>query len=169
MVRPHGLRGEVVVELVTNRPERVSPGADLHAGDRPGAASTATTRPAAVPAVLHVEASRPVPGAGRRGDRWIVRFAGVTGREGAESLRDTPLSAAPLDEDGALWVHELIGALVADTDGHPLGVVAAVQANPASDLLVLDGGELIPLRFITARSAGRLTVDLPPGLLDLYG
>ena len=40
-----------------------------------------------------------------------------------------------------------------DTDGHELGTVTAVEANPASDLLVLDGGGLIPLRFVVEGGA----------------
>ena len=76
------------------------------------------------------------------------------------------LSAPPLDDPAALWVHELVGAEVVDTAGLPLGTVDAVQANPASDLLVLAGGGLVPLRFVVAHEPGRVTVDPPPGLLD---
>ena len=60
-----------------------------------------------------------------------------------------------------------LASTVLDTDGSPLGVVAAVEANPASDLLVLDTGVLIPLRFVTATGEGWLRVELPPGLVDL--
>jgi ribosomal 30S subunit maturation factor RimM len=65
-------------------------------------------------------------------------------------------------------VHELIGALVRDQAGTELGTVGAVEANPASDLLVLEGGGLIPLRFVTERDevSGTLVVDIPEGLLD---
>jgi hypothetical protein len=42
-----------------------------------------------------------------------------------------------------------------------------VEANPASDLLVLSGGALVPLCFVVDRQAGRLTVEVPPGLLEL--
>jgi hypothetical protein len=46
--------------------------------------------------------------------------------------------------------------------------VEEVQANPASDLLVLTGGGLIPLRFVVDLEPGvRVTVDMPDGLLDL--
>jgi hypothetical protein len=49
-----------------------------------------------------------------------------------------------------------------------LGTVEGVEANPASDLLVLDGGVLIPLRFVVASEPGvRITVEVPDGLLDL--
>ena len=67
-------------------------------------------------------------------------------------------------------MHELVGAAVRDAAGAVLGRVAAVEANPASDLLVLESGGLIPVRFVTrARRgrAGRCDVDIPEGLLDL--
>ncbi len=85
-----------------------------------------------------------------------------------EALRDTPLSAPPLEDPDALWVHDLIGSVVEDGAGVELGRVRSVEANPASDLLVLEDGGLIPLRFVTGSVPGaRVTVDLPDGLLDL--
>jgi 16S rRNA processing protein RimM len=57
---------------------------------------------------------------------------------------------------------------VVDVDGVELGTVSGVEANPASDLLVLSGGGLIPLTFVTGSEPGvRVTVDIPDGLLDL--
>ncbi len=46
--------------------------------------------------------------------------------------------------------------------------MAAVEANPASDLMVLESGGLIPVRFVTAHdaAAGTVDVDIPEGLLD---
>ncbi len=44
--------------------------------------------------------------------------------------------------------------------------MTAVEANPASDLLVLDSGALVPLTFVVASEPGKLTVDAPPGLFD---
>jgi len=69
--------------------------------------------------------------------------------------------------DGVIFVHELLGAEVVDTAGAVLGVVEAVEANPASDLLVLDGGRLVPLRFVVEHTSGaRIIVDIPDGLFD---
>ena len=51
-------------------------------------------------------------------------------------------------------MHELIGSAVLDTAGAHLGTVTGVLANPASDLLELDGGALVPLRFVVDRAAG---------------
>ena len=144
ILKPHGLTGEVEVGLVTDRLERVAVGSVLHAGD----------------VRLEVVGSRPHKG------HHLVRFAGVAGREAAEALRGTVLAAPPLDDPDALWVHDLIGSRVVAVDGADLGTVSAVEANPASDLLVLDGGGLIPLRFMVASEPGRLTVDVPPGLLE---
>jgi len=63
-------------------------------------------------------------------------------------------------------VHDLVGSRVVEPDGTDRGVVTAVEANPASALLVLDDGHLVPLRFVTSREAGRVTVDVPAGLFD---
>jgi 16S rRNA processing protein RimM len=144
VLRPHGLRGEVVVRLVTDRTERLAAGAVLSssAGD--------------------LEVVRASP----HRDRWIVSFAGVGDRDGAEALRDVVLRAAPIVDPEALWVHELHGSEVVDVTGRHLGRVTAVEANPASDLLVLEGGGLVPLRFVQEHRPGRVVVDVPDGLLE---
>jgi len=99
--------------------------------------------------------------------RWLVSFEGFHTKEAAESLRGVVLRAAPIDVPGALWIHQMIGADVYDGEGSHIGVVKSVQANPASDLLILEDGRLIPLSFVTAQDSGRLTVNAPSGLLDL--
>jgi 16S rRNA processing protein RimM len=99
----------------------------------------------------------------------LVGFEGVGTREAAEALAGATLRAEPLPEADAegLWVHELIGTEVVGTDGENHGTVTAVEANPASDLLVLDSGALVPLRFVVSVEPGKLTVDVPEGLFDL--
>jgi 16S rRNA processing protein RimM len=100
-------------------------------------------------------------------NRWIVAFRGIEDRNGAETYRDTVLSAEPVEgDDETLWVHELIGAEVFDLDGRSYGPVEAVEANPASDLLVLSGERLVPLVFVKTRLPGRVVIDPPAGLLD---
>jgi 16S rRNA processing protein RimM len=98
--------------------------------------------------------------------RFIVAFDGVVDRNAAESLRGLVLRAEPIDDEGALWVHELIGAEVVGVDGRAYGTVEAVEANPASDLLVLPGGGLVPLTFVVSQESGRVVIDPPQGLLD---
>lgn len=147
IVKPHGLRGDLIVSLTTNRVERVAAGSTLRSADG-----------------QEFEVVRSSPHQGR----FIVTFEGVNGIESADRLRDTELFAPPIDDPDQLWVHELVGAQAVDTSGRELGRVEEVQANPASDLLVLDGGALIPLRFVIGLEPGvRVTVDVPDGLLDL--
>ncbi|CAN5664580.1 ribosome maturation factor RimM [soil metagenome] len=144
VVRAHGLTGEVAVKLVTDREERLAPGTVLH---------TASD-------MLEVVASQPYQAG------FLVRFAGVGDRNAAEALRGVILLAPALSDPEAFWVHELIGSEVVGADDVGHGRVVAVEANPASDLLVLEGGGLVPLRFVVERAPGRLIVELPAGLLD---
>ncbi len=147
VVKPHGLKGDVIVSLSTNRNERVAPGSVLRTEDG---------RP--------MEVARSAPHQGR----FIVAFEGLSSLEDAERMRGTELFAPPIADSDELWVHELIGAEVQDVKGEVLGTVESVEANPASDLLVLDGGALIPLRFVVSSDPGvRVTVEVPDGLLDL--
>jgi 16S rRNA processing protein RimM len=145
IAKAHGIKGEVLVDLLTDRVERVAVGSVL---------STKSGQE------LVVTFSSSHLG------KWIVRFEGVGTRTEAEALHGLVLFAEPIDDPDALFVHDLIGSTVV-ADGVVIGTVASVEANPASDLLVLDNGKLIPVRFVVDRSAGRLTVDLPEGLLDL--
>ncbi|HEY3722408.1 MAG TPA: ribosome maturation factor RimM [Acidimicrobiia bacterium] len=144
--RAHGLRGEVGVTLGSDRVDRLAPGSVLYADGRR----------------LVVEQSRPHAG------RWLVSFEGVQDRTDAEALRGVVLSADARPSDGdELWVHELIGAAVRDRAGRELGPVVAVESNPASDLLVLDGDVLVPMTFIVEQGPGFVVVDPPEGLLDV--
>jgi len=157
IVKAHGIRGEVVVEAVSNRPERFIPGAVLYAGER------------AMPVRRASPQGGPDPAGRMSRPRWIVSFDGVDDRTTAERLRDAVLTGDPLDHDddpGELWVHELVGAELVDPAGQVLGRVAAVEANPASDLLVLESGHLVPMVFVVEAGAGRVVVDPPAGLLD---
>jgi 16S rRNA processing protein RimM len=154
VVKAHGLHGEVVVELWTDQTQRLHPGSSL-----------VSPRGA-----LRVASSRLFggPGGGTR-DRYLVRFESMGDRTAAESLRGVELSAPPLDVPGTLWVHELVGSVVRDGTGSELGRVAAVESNPASDLMVLESGALIPVRFVTGHdpSGHTVDVDIPDGLLEV--
>jgi 16S rRNA processing protein RimM len=148
VARAQGLRGEVIVELITNRTERLDPGSVLQTDA--GALEVVSARPHGGPS------------------RWLVAFAGVRSRDAAEALRGRTLRAEPLDaDDGTLWVHEMVGSEVVEVDGTSRGRVTDVQSNPASDLLVLDDGALVPLRFVTDQRPGWVQIDPPAGLFDL--
>jgi 16S rRNA processing protein RimM len=145
--RAHGLRGDVFVTPVSNVPERFAVGSTLWVDGSP----------------YEITSSRP------NQHRFVVRFRGVDDRDGADALRGKLVEAEPLGEppEGELWVHELIGSEVRDRAGEPLGRVVSVEANPAHDLLVLDGGALVPMVFVVSAESGVVVVDPPEGLFDL--
>ena len=164
VIRPHGIRGEVAVDVRTDDPgERFASGSVL-ATDPPGAGP------------LTVASARWHSG------RLLVSFAGVSDRNQAELLRGTWLTVdsadvpAPADPD-EFHDQQLIGLQVVTTAGEPVGTVTDVT-HPAQDLLVIEpaagreGGELL-VPFVAAIAvevdvqAGRQVIDPPPGLLDL--
>lgn len=143
--KAHGLKGEVVVDFSTDRTaERTAPGAELWSGDRR----------------LLVVSARP------HQQKWLIRFDGVADRNTAETLRGLVLAAEPVDDPEAVFVHELVGRTVIDQHGTDHGPVVAMVENPASDLLELDDGRLVPLAFYVSHDDDSVTVDVPAGLLD---
>lgn len=156
--RPHGLRGEVTVQVRTDFPEqRFTAGAQLRAD---------TDR------TLTVETVRP------HGEALLVRFAGVADRDGAAGLRGLLLTvdatALPaLDDPDEFYDHQLEGLAAVNSDGAALGTVREVVHAPASDLLVLEtdrGEALVPfVRAIVLKvdlASGAVVLDPPAGLLD---
>lgn len=156
--RPHGLRGEVAVQVCTDFPEqRFAVGAALRG-------NTGRT--------LTVETVRPHRGA------LLVRFAGIADRDAAAELcgRILHVDAAELpdlDDPDEFYDHQLEGLAAVGLDGAALGTVREVLHAPASDLLVLDtdrGEVLVPfVRAIVPEVdlvAGWMRLDPPAGLLD---
>ncbi|WP_199716762.1 ribosome maturation factor RimM [Micromonospora musae] len=176
--KPHGIRGEVTVEVRTDEPDaRFAPGSVLRT--EPGA--TPRTSPDAGPGVpFRVPAELVIESARWHQGRLLVAFEGVLDRDVAEALRDTLIGvdssevAAPEDPE-EFNDHELVGLSVVTPTGERLGEVARIDHAPSSDLLVLRRPEgktaLIP--FVKAivpevdLANRRVVVDPPGGLLDL--
>ncbi len=145
IVKAQGLKGQVLVDLWTDRTERLAPGTEL-----------ATDR-----GTLTVLAS------GAHQQRFIVTFDEIDSRDEAERWRGVVLSAPRLDDESVIWIDQLYDAEVYDARGIRRGVVTGVEANPASDLLVLDSGALVPLTFVTNVEPNvRIDVDVPEGLFE---
>jgi 16S rRNA processing protein RimM len=144
ITRPHGLGGDVYVDLSTDRTERLDAGSRLWGRGEWLTVGTAS----------------------HQAQRWLVRFAGVTDRTAAERLAGTRLYAEPIDDPDALWVHDLVGAQVIEIDGSERGRCVAVIDNPAADLLELDSGALVPVTFVVDFADGVVTIDPPEGLFD---
>jgi 16S rRNA processing protein RimM len=158
--RPHGVRGDVTVEVRTDDP-----------GGRFAVGATLATDPAER-GPLTVKASRWHSGV------LLVRFAGVEDRTTAEDLRGTWLvmdsaDLGPTADPDEFYDHELIGLAAVTVGGEPVGVVTDVR-HQGQDLLVIESPAepelLVP--FVAAIvpevdvAAGRLVIDPPPGLLE---
>ena len=97
----------------------------------------------------------------------FVQFEGVhspRSRGRAPSGADAPA----VDDPEALFVHAWSGREVVEVDGTRRGTVVAVQANPASDLLVLEDGSLVPLTFVVGREEDHLVVARAVRLNGLF-
>lgn len=152
VVKPHGLSGEVVVKFTSNRPERASIGATFAVVFADGRESLFDS--------LEIASVREFNRV------HLVRFAGIEELEDAEALRGAVLLAEALEDPDALFVHDLIGAEVFDPSGTKKGTVTGVEANPASDLLVVDERTYVPLRFVVETARGRVVVDAPEGIFE---
>jgi 16S rRNA processing protein RimM len=132
--RPHGLDGSFVVEDASEAPERFAQGAEL----------LAAGEPAKVVASKRAGQGRLVVKLDRRVERGTA----------LEVPRDT----LPEPAAGAWYVFQLVGLAVEEDGGRPLGKVADVEPWPANDVLVLEGGAMLPLV-----DACVLQVDLDAG------
>ncbi len=147
--RAHGLKGELSLKLSTDRTgERLAPGAVLYLNDD----------------AFTVKASKP------HGKKWLVHLHEVKGREAAEALQGRTITGDPLDPDdldeGEFFIHEMFGLTVVDQHGVEHGKVTSVIDNPASDILELASGRLVPLNFYVSHDDHVVNVDVPVGLLD---
>ncbi|MDX6739121.1 ribosome maturation factor RimM [Actinocorallia sp. A-T 12471] len=157
--KPHGIRGDVTVDVRTD---------DVDARFAPGA--TLVTDPVSA-GPLTVATARWHSG------RLVVRFAGVADRDRAEELRGTYLvidSAEILTSSDPDDFHDqqLIGLKVVTTSGEEIGTVSEILHH-AQVLVVVDtpaGDRYVP--FVAALvpevdlEGGRLVVDPPGGLFD---
>lgn len=159
IVKSHGTRGEVVIESLTDAPERFRAGARLQAMTPDGSSSRRMT-------VRSVRNDR---------GRLLVRFAETPDRTAADTMRGLLLTiagdaAAPLP-DGEYYAWQLEGLAVFDENGEGLGTLARVEHGAASDLWIVDadGREvLVPavpefVREVDLESR-RIVIHVIPGL-----
>jgi 16S rRNA processing protein RimM len=145
VARAHGVRGELLLAFTTDLiAERTTPGAVLVIDGQD----------------YTVESARP------HKQHHLVWLSGVSCREQAEALRGKIILAERLDEPDRVFVHDVIGRRLVDQHGVDHGVVRAVLDNPASDLMELGDGRLVPFAFLRDLDGDRVLVEVPLGLLE---
>jgi 16S rRNA processing protein RimM len=158
--RPHGLRGEVVLDSSDLSPAELLA---IHAFTWRG--RTGTERP------LTLYAARPTH------DRKLVHFTGIRNREQASELTLGELwvddSVLPDPGPGVAYAYQLVGLRVVETDGRELGSIADVVTTGANPIYIVRGERelLIPVIPDVVRkvdlATGVVTVTLPAGLEEL--
>jgi 16S rRNA processing protein RimM len=156
--RPHGVHGDVVLELLTDFPERLRPNAKIYLGEKH------------IPMVL--TSARP------HGEGLILGIAGINTPEDAGKYRNwivyVSVKGLPALKKGEYYFHELIGMNVFDETGNRLGELTSIIETGANDVYVVNGDSgteiLLPAikEVILSVDVERhlMHVHLLPGLLD---
>jgi 16S rRNA processing protein RimM len=164
--RAHGIRGEVVIEALTDAPDAIfAAGRRVLAGSRNGELSPGAPE-------MHIVRSSPFKGG------FIVSFEGIDSRDEAERWRDRYL-LLPEDEieppsEGEVFIHDLVGMRVVRISGEGVGDVTQVYELPQGLVLEVhrDGAKsvLLPFNDQTVTdvdpTARVIRVDPVEGLLD---
>lgn len=166
IVKSHGVRGEVVVDVRTDDPDaRFAPDTVMRGRLPRGAGERTFT----------------VVSAREHGDRLLLRLDGVDDRTAADDLRGVVLvvdaeSVTSGDDPDEFYDHEIIGVPVRTVGGDEIGTLADVLHLPGGDTLVVAVGEgderrelLVPFvaEFVPTVTTTLVEIDPPDGLLDL--
>ncbi len=163
IVGVHGLYGEIKVEAYTDNPERFAPGVTLLLGEELEPVTVESVRP--------------------HKSNLLVRLEEVEDRTAAEDVRGLWLYVAEADaaelEQGAYWIHDIIGLQVVTSDGTAIGKISDVFPTGANDVYVVqpaagvNGGREVLLPALTDvvervdLPAGIMVIRLPDGLIDV--
>lgn len=164
VLRPHGVRGELFIQVLTDYPDRIGSLETVYlAEDIDGAGAVAHT----------------IVSARRHRTGVVLRLEALCSRDQADVVRDAWVLVAYEDaiplEEGEFYLFQLIGLEVVTRAGEALGRIEDVLETGANDVYVVNGGPhgevLIPavphVVLDVDLDARRVTVELPHGLLEL--
>lgn len=130
LLRPHGIQGDLVMNLLTDFPERLRPGKTIFAGEAHLALQIMHTRP--------------------HGKSLIIKFKGIDDREMAIRYRGQIVyvrtESVPRLPAGEYYFHQLLGLTVIDEQGTVLGTIERILETRANDVYILKtpaGSELL--------------------------
>ena len=161
-MRPHGIKGELRVRMMTDYPERIAKLETIYLADKP-----------------EPKVAKPykVQGMRMNGNFGLLKLHEIPDRTAAEKYRGLYVlvdmeHAVPLEE-GEFYLYQLIGVKVETEDGETLGMLTEVLETGANDVYIIKseryGEILIPVTVETILKtdvdAGIMIVRLPEGLL----
>ncbi len=160
VAKPHGVHGDVMVEIITDFPDRLADGVQFGFGGEDG--------PEEFFEVHRVRAHK---------GRWLLSVTGVRDRDTVEEWRGRYLYLPEQGRDdlpeGYYYEHELVGLQCRSVTGEPMGEVVGLDRGAGQDRLVIRRAGrdyLVPyVPEIVAEvdlERGVVVVDAPPGLLD---
>jgi 16S rRNA processing protein RimM len=155
--RPHGVQGEMVMEIFTDFPERLRSGVWVYVGEEHKR--------------LRIRKRRP------NNDTLLVAFDEITTPEGAGELRNQFVYVRADDRpplpDGEYYHHELLGLDVVSEDGQQLGKLVEILSSTANDVYIVrpETGREVLLPALKSvildvnLKESQMRVHLLPGLL----
>lgn len=155
VLRPHGLRGELLLETLTDFPERLDDAETVYLG--------AAAEP------------HPLEAARRRRGQLLIRLRDCADRDAADAfcgqLVQIRIEDSAPPPPGSYYHHQIIGLSVLTEEGEALGEVTEILETGANDVYVVNGlsGEILlpALQSVIRRidlDAKRMTVHLLDGL-----
>lgn len=155
--RPHGVRGDVLMEVISDFPERIQPGVTVYVG----------------------EFAQPQKITDRRThkDGLILHFAAYSTAESVGELRNAFVFVRaddrPALENGEFYHHQLLGLIVRTDQSEELGKITEILETGANDVFVVQNekGQKVYIPYIDELvtdidiEQGTITVHLIPGLI----
>ena len=128
--RPHGISGEIIMDLHTDFPERIKPGRKVYVGENYDTLTIDTVRSHGNGMLVRLRGVDTPEGAGRFRNQWIY-------------VKSTEVPALP---EGQIYKHQLVGITVTADTGETLGVLNEIIETGANDVYVVkkeSGGEIL--------------------------
>lgn len=146
--RPHGVRGEIIMDLHTDFPERMKKGRKLFIGDDRKPMILTNVRPHQSGLLVKFRDVDTPEDAGLYRNQWVY-----------VQTKDVPLP------EGQHYKHELLGLKVVDETGNPLGELVEILETGANDVYVVrdNSGKEILLPNIPS-----VVLDLDLGTRTMY-
>jgi 16S rRNA processing protein RimM len=151
--RTHGVKGEIVMEVLTDFPEKIVPGNIVYIGSKQQPYEVASVRPTA--------------------EKILISFKGLSDCDQVSILRNQIVSKKTEDAnqlpEGEFYHHEIIGMTVVEENGSFVGTIGEILVTGANDVYIInkeDGVELLlpaikdAVRSID-RTSRKMVVKLP--------